>query len=273
MKNIITYYAYPRSGATLFSKLVSSHPSIFVTPEMISEYKAVSNILWTDIIHGINQKFRSSFDETTKWVDIELFLVKNHFFVVFRVWLLGVFVNNSFYFENYFHAKHRIILNRNFLEILGSLGQFSKRDLAYRIPYGITIYEKMLDLKLDDTIFINYECLINKPKEEIQKLNQILCYNDFQFNLSILKSNNALLLTGDSKLNKTSQIGRQSNYYKFQFNSVLYSFIKNKLSLREEINETTLSNPSDIKTLFKAYFYHYFYRLLKTQYSKLLKRK
>ena len=36
MDNIIPFYAYPRSGATLLSTLLNNHPDFIVSPEMYS---------------------------------------------------------------------------------------------------------------------------------------------------------------------------------------------------------------------------------------------
>ena len=49
-ENVLCFYSFPRSGATLLSKILNNHPNVIVTPEMEDVYKTIGNIDWKGFI-------------------------------------------------------------------------------------------------------------------------------------------------------------------------------------------------------------------------------
>lgn len=55
MCNIIPFYAYPRSGATLFSTILNMHSDIIVTPEMYDVLSPNQPHNWREFIAYFNK--------------------------------------------------------------------------------------------------------------------------------------------------------------------------------------------------------------------------
>ena len=253
MDNIIPFYAYPRSGATLFSTLLNNHPDFIVTPEMFdNQLPTTGKEDWQRFIYFLNDKFSVNFESQATLEDINTYLEKETKYLFYRVWLWGRFKKEPDFAQKAFSSKTQMFLIRNYFHSLGSEKKYTSRDWDKYIKYSILHYKDVLDLigeKKD--IVVHYEDMVNKPKEEYNKLLHFFNKKEISSD-DILdpRTNKKQYVSGDYKIKYTNKINKGSNYYKYQFSRKLRRNVKLELANYTVQKYLDLSNPNLLKTVF-----------------------
>lgn len=258
--NIIPYYAYPRSGATLLSTILNNHPDFIVTPEMFDTYttKGLQN-KWPQFIDYFNKTFSVNFYKDAKITQLDNYLSLNHKFLFFRVHLSGVFKENPSFAKDKLPTFKQLFLIRNFYHSIGSQGIFKKNDSTKStLDDKINMFEQMLQMiNQDNDIIVYYEELLKNPKNVyfnlLKSLNKSNTYDDSYLNVKTFAQQ---FTSGDFKIAYTKNIHTGTKYYKYQFSKDVIKTIRNRLNNYSVLKYLKLQNPDFLKTFLGSIDFH-----------------
>ena len=256
MCNIIPFYSFPRSGATLLSTILNNHPDVVVTPEMSDVLEPAKPYEWEVFIQYVNCKFNAALPERADLATINDLLTWNKKYVFYRVWLLGNFKGNLDLVSQYAPVGKRIFLLRNFLSVLCSLKR-TREHTKENVLYSLAVFEDFVRWvdSCEEGMVLHYEDLVEHPHDVLDRLfnyveieaNNVedLVHFNFETMDSIVSRN----ISGDHKIRKTTQIKTLSTYYKFEIEPELYDHIQQRLSGYRCVEYNSLPDASSFEFL------------------------
>ena len=259
---MIALYAFPRSGGTLLSTILTNHPDVIVTSEFQHGKKPVGDQFgWQKNIQYINLKFGLDLSADDSFTELDNILKEHGKQLVYRVWVPG-YVGDFADVNRLVNPQKNIVLLRNFFHL--ALSAYDAREsgryhstgqlllnLFRRIPdknlfYWSEMYKPYIEhvLSIKDKIIVHYEDLVKNPNDEIGKVFDYLQLNnscledclDLEFKpREELKKQQVMILSGDPKIKRTSSIKKPTIYPRWRIKKSSYQTILDYLRQYPEL--------------------------------------
>ena len=260
---LIALYAFPRSGGTLLSTILTNHPDVVVTSELQHGKKPIpgGQFSWEKNIKSINLKFGLDLSADDSFTELDNILKEHGKQLVYRVWVPG-YVGDFAEVSRLVNPEKDIILLRNFFHL--ALSAYDAREsgryhstgqlllnLFRKIPnknlfYWFEMYKPYIEhaLSIKDKLIIHYEDLVRHPSDEIGKVFDYLqldssylenCLNwDFKSRNQLTKQQLAII-SGDPKIKRTSSVKKSTRYPRWRIKKSSYQTILDYLRQYPEL--------------------------------------
>ena len=260
--------AFPRSGGTLLSAILTNHPDVVVSSEFFGGKKQLPQSRpdrsWEANIAFVSDKFHLRLNASAPLGEIDKILTKANKHLIYRVWVPG-YLDDLRKVRQHLGRDKRIVLLRSFAHIALSLydarraGRIGRaKQVAERTWNGLwhismpdefalawlAKYEAFADYvaSIQDRLVLYYEDLVSQPHRELGRLCDYLGLDTdpldacLHFNFAARGGRAKTqpdILSGDRNIRATTGIRPATNYPEWRISD----------RLRTQIGETLARYP------------------------------